>query len=204
VAHDNWGRQEIHLLFYVQDRMQELLPTVRRSEPHVFRDWQPATVTEMLGDGNVRVFQQSDERLLTEQVHADERRLLVSRVADGQTGTTWVWQSPDVWIGMTRLAASPGTAYQRHRLAEEVQYQVAGRRTLISQHGCAELEPGDFVKLPRGCAFTSLCEGEASYITLLSVAPLQRLAAPTRQAEPRSAEEIDRLRRATAAPTPAR
>ncbi|MBV8087428.1 MAG: hypothetical protein JO247_21685, partial [Chloroflexi bacterium] len=37
VAHGNWGRQDIHLLFYVDASVEDQLPGVRRSEPHTFR-----------------------------------------------------------------------------------------------------------------------------------------------------------------------
>jgi homogentisate 1,2-dioxygenase len=194
VAHDNWGREEIHLLFYVRERMVEQLPALRRSEPHVFREWQPAQMTEMIGDGDVRVYQMSDERLLLEQAHADRRRLDVVRVAEGLSGTTWVWKSPSVWIGLTEHTDSPGAEYQRHRVAEEVQYQTMGTRSLVSQHGWVELEPGDFVKLPRGCAFTSVCQGQSRYVSLLSALPLRRVADASRQGELRSADELARLR----------
>jgi homogentisate 1,2-dioxygenase len=109
-----------------------------------------------------------------------------------------VWKSPSVWIGLTEHNDSPGAEYQRHRLGEEVQYQVAGRRMLVSQHGCVDLAPGDFVKLPRGCAFTSVCQGRSRYISLLSALPLRRVADVSRQAQMRSADEVARLRPALA------
>ena len=182
VAHDNWGRQEIHLLFYVRERMQEQLPTLRGSEPHEFRDWQPTEVTEMLGDGDVRVYQMSDEQLLVNQVHSDSRRLAVMRAPEGATGTTWVWKSPTVWIGMTSLSGGR-SEYQRHRVGEEIQYQLEGKRTIVSQNGTVEVQPGDFVKIPRACAFSSQCEGASRYLSLLSVAPLRRVAEVSRRAE---------------------
>ena len=190
VAHDNWGRHEIHLLFYVRERMQEQLQARRRSEPHVFGDWQPAEVTEMIGDGDVRTFQMADEQLLVDHVHADERRLNVTRVDQSARATTWVWKSPSVWIGLTALDPSDGSEYQRHRVAEEVQYQVEGKRKLVSQCGCVDLEPGDFVKIPRGCAFTSVSDATTRYISVLSLNPLERLAKVSRQAEFRSMEEM--------------
>ncbi|MBV8715969.1 MAG: hypothetical protein JOZ65_12980, partial [Chloroflexi bacterium] len=154
--------------------------TLRGSEPHEFRDWQPTEVTEMLGDGDVRVYQMSDEQLLVNQVHSDPRRLAVMRAPEDATGTTWVWKSPNVWIGMTATLGDD-FVYVRHRVAEEVQYQVSGSRTLRSQNGTVKLESGDFVKIPRGCAFSS--EGQSRYISLLSLAPLRRVPEVSRRAE---------------------
>ncbi|MBV9598521.1 MAG: hypothetical protein JOZ87_16875 [Chloroflexi bacterium] len=156
----------------------------------MFADWQSAEVTEMIGDGDVRTYQMADEQLLVNQVHADERRLLVTSVDDSACATTWVWKSPSVWIGMTALDSSDGSEYQRHRVAEEVQYQVEGTRTLVSQCGCVDLEPGEFVKIPRGCAFTSMSDATSRYISVLSLNPLERLATVSRQAEFRSTDEI--------------
>jgi mannose-6-phosphate isomerase-like protein (cupin superfamily) len=194
VAHDNWGREDIHLLFYIQAPVEDQLPSLRRSEPHVFKDWQPATVTEMLTGKLGGAMQKADEQLIVDQAKRDPRRLDVMRVPDDAEGTTWVWKAATIWLGLTRLPRSDGREYRRHRNVEEVQYQVTGRRTLVTQRGALEIEPGDFTLIPAGCAFTSLCTEPCEYLTMVSTLPLQRVAEPTKQAQPSSTEAVDRLR----------
>ncbi|MBV9119943.1 MAG: hypothetical protein JOZ39_04490 [Chloroflexi bacterium] len=190
VAHDNWGREDIHLLFYINAPVDDQLPSLRQSEPHTFKDWEPAEVTEMLTSKLGGAMQRSDEKLLVDHIHSDTRRLHLMR-ADS---TTWVWKGATIWIGNTVLAPSNGTEYRRHRNVEEIQYQISGERTLVTQLGTLELKAGDFVKIPCGCAFTNINADPVTYLSMVSTVPLQRVAEPTQQGTPRSVEDLDKLR----------
>ncbi|WP_113705120.1 hypothetical protein [Nonomuraea lactucae] len=180
VAHDNYGRQESHILFYVPAPVtEESAWAVKRSEPVFppFPGWAPRTVTELVTEclggpeHDVSAFQ-TDEQLLLDR--KGEEAIQVLRAPD--PGTTWLYRSAHVWIGSTRLAPSDGSAFHRHRSADEIQYQISGRRTLISQRGTLDLEPGDFVRVPLGCAFTSVCEEQSTHLTLLSGRPVPQVA----------------------------
>ncbi|MFJ6900682.1 hypothetical protein [Streptomyces hokutonensis] len=202
-AHDNYGRRESHLLFYIPAPVTEVRPELRVSEPvfPAFPGWEPAVLNEMttvcLGAlGHDVALTPVDEHLLLEHVHEDKHRLKVLPAADAP-GTTWLYHSRDVWIGTTRTAAgTDGSDWHRHLGADEIQYQISGHRTLVSQRGCVELGPGDFVRLPLGIAFTSVVPADepSSHITVLSAEPIPRAASVTRTAEPSSLQRLERLR----------
>ncbi|HEX6513263.1 MAG TPA: hypothetical protein VF157_13250, partial [Chloroflexota bacterium] len=141
--------------------------------------------------------QKADERVLLDQIHRDDRRLAVMRPEPSE-GTTWVWKAASIWLGLTSAQRGNGTEYRRHCNAEEIQYQLTGRRTLVTQRGTLELEPGDFVKAPSGCAFTSIHSEPCSWLTMFSTKPLPRVAEPTRIGEPRTAAQLDELRKVAA------
>lgn len=194
-AHDNWGRHDIHLLFYVDAPVTSDLPVVRESHPHEFKDWEPAVVTELITSKFGGATQLADERLLVEHIHSDPRRLGVMRVDDAEPDPlVWVFKSATMWLGMTAIGPTNGTDYRRHRNVEEVQYQVAGHRTLVTQVGTLDLEPGDFVKIPNGCAFTNITQQGSRYLSMVSTLPLERVMDATRTGEMRQASEIDELR----------
>jgi hypothetical protein len=46
--------------------------------------------------------------------------------------------------------------------------QVKGRRMLVMQRRTLELEVGDFVNIPLGCAFTDIVRGDRVYLPVLS------------------------------------
>jgi mannose-6-phosphate isomerase-like protein (cupin superfamily) len=184
VAHDNYGRQESHLLFCIPAPATEAQAALRTSEPAfpAFPGWQPGTSNEIttasLGavGGDVAIAP-VDEQLLLERVYSDKERLQVLGTSE-TAGMTWLYTSAQVWIGTT-LTAGPavGTAWQRHHGTEEIQYQISGIRTLVSQRGTVTLEPGDFISIPLGVAFTSLvAEGDSRHTTLLSALPVPRAA----------------------------
>ncbi|HZS00002.1 MAG TPA: cupin domain-containing protein [Chloroflexota bacterium] len=194
VAHDNWGRQEIHLLFYVRTPVARQLEPVRLSRPHEFRDWEPAIVPEMISAG-AGLTVPRDERLLLAHAAHDPRRLEVLHPGSGaaEPGTRWAYKGETFWLGWCRVAQATGSDYRRHLNFEEVQFQLAGKRTLITEVGCVDLEPGDFVKVPRGVAHTSIAD-RAGYLVMYAAKPLKRLVEPVRTGELRTPEQIDKLR----------
>ncbi|GAA0510392.1 hypothetical protein [Pigmentiphaga daeguensis] len=201
VAHDNYGRQDIHLLLYVSDPAAELLPARRTSEHRQtpFPEWQPAVVNEMVskdlaGPGQCLVLAPADERLLLDHALNDPRRLAVLDPGDEAAGACWIYRSTHVWIGRTRRPASDGRVYQRHLNADEVQYQVSGRRTLVTQRGCLEIEPGDFVRIPQGVAFTSIHHEPVEYLMLASRHEIPQSAQGTKQGGRLDAAAVERLR----------
>ncbi|MFC0038905.1 cupin domain-containing protein [Actinomadura rayongensis] len=190
LGHDNYGREESHLLFYTPATVAEERAAERTSEPVFppFPGWEPGNVNEAVTQcmgapgHDITVFP-IDERLLLDQVHREKERLNVLRAAEG-AGTTWLYRSDGFRLGVVRLAASDGTVYRRTLDADEVQYQISGTRTLISQRGIVDLGPGDFVRIPQGLAHTSVTSGDAEHIVLLSGRDLPQVAATARTAEP--------------------
>ncbi|MFC6879033.1 MULTISPECIES: hypothetical protein [Actinomadura] len=203
VAHDNHGRRESHLLFYTPAPVAEERDAVRLSEPvsPPFEGWEPGAdakeaVTQCMGaPGNDIAVFPIDERLLLDQVHAERDRLRVLR-ASGDTGTTWLYRSAHLRLGVVRLRSADGRAYVRTLDADEIQYQVSGRRTLVSQRGVVELGPGDFVRVPLGVAHTSFVSGGSEHIRLLSDRELPQVAAAARTADPCEPGRIAALRAA--------
>ncbi|MDX6741564.1 hypothetical protein [Actinocorallia sp. A-T 12471] len=201
-AHDNYGRRESHLLFYIPAPVTEIARADRVSAPLFppFDGWEPKVVNELVteclgGLGHDVAIQPVDEQILLEQAHYEAARIPVLTVGE-ETGTTWLYGSSHVWLGTTRLTAAQPRAYVRHRDAEEIQYQISGRRTLATQRGVVELAPGDFVRVPVGCAFTSVTDDESVSITLLSARPVPQVAPATRKAELTIPEFADGVRHA--------
>lgn len=200
VCHDNWGRQESHLLWYLPEPFVEQLAPVRRTEALLppFPGWEPAVVNEVitdcLGSGpHDTAAQRADERLILEQVHAEDERLGVVRPVD-TPGTTFLWRGPVSSVAVVDLDTDPGLTYTRHRNADEIQYQVSGTRVLVTQHGCVEIGPGDLVRVPIGVAATSITAGRSRHIATLSLHRLPRVHAADRIARWWSAAEVERAR----------
>ncbi len=200
VAHDNYGRQESHLLFYIPAPVTEERAAVRDSEPAFppFPGWEPGSineaVTECMGalGHDIAVFP-ADEQLLLRHVGTTAERLHVLR-GDDEPGISWLYATRSVRLGTVMLAQSAGSTYRRNLDADEVQYQISGRRTLVSQLGLAELGPGDFVRIPLGVAYTSIAAGESRYIALLSDRALPQVAQTSRTAEACATEAISAAR----------
>jgi uncharacterized cupin superfamily protein len=200
VAHDNYGRGDIHVLFYVPASLSTLLAPARTSAFAMppFAGWQPQVINEQIteglgGPGRDIAVMPVDEQLLLEQGRHASTPLQVLRPPDAD-GTTWLYRWPDVMLGRTFHAASLGREYVRHATADEVQYQASGRRTLVSQRGMVALEPGDFVRIPRGVAFTSIHDAPSAHLALVSARPLPPVAETTRRAERATPEALKRLR----------
>ncbi|MDX3906104.1 MAG: hypothetical protein QHC78_10495 [Pigmentiphaga sp.] len=201
VAHDNYGRRDIHLLFYVPGPVRRLAPVDRRSEARIppFPGWSAAVVNELVtegagGPGQDVAFAPVDEQMLL--AHADEvqDRLEVLRPDARSSGTAWLYQSAEIMIGQVAVHGSEGTVYRRLCNAEEIQYQVAGTRTLVTQRGALHLKPGDFVRIPRAVAFTSIHAEPSVHLTLASTRPIPCVARDKRAAVRMRPDEIDALR----------
>jgi uncharacterized cupin superfamily protein len=199
VSHDNWGREDIHLLFYVAAPVGlELAPT-RFSGPHEFRDWTPAIVPEKISARSGAVDILTDEKLLLANAAGDSRKLEVAH-ADPQgerAGTLCIYRSAAFRLACVTAGSDEGRDYRRNLNFDEVQIQLRGTRTLITEVGCVALEPGDFVRIPAGIAHAAV-GGACSYLQMQSAKPLRRLAEATKFGELRSSKEIDDLRAALA------
>ena len=201
VAHDNYGREQTHMLFYVPAPVRELLPPVRSSTLRMppFPGWEAAPnnelMTECLGGPEHDVaISAIDEQMLLEQAHSEGGRVAVSHPDEDIAGVHWVFRGADVMIGRTNLAATQGRRFRRHLDAQEVQFQVEGRRTLVSQRGTLNLEPGDLALIPSGTAFTSISPEPSSYITLVTRIAVNRIAEVAKKAEPVTPDVLEQLR----------
>ncbi|WP_037857867.1 hypothetical protein [Streptomyces sp. NRRL S-340] len=200
VAHDNYGRRESHLLFYTPAPVREERAPVRRSEAVFppFPGWEPGdlneAVTQCMGTpGHDITVAPVDERRLLEQVHAEKERLSVLTGTE-DVGTTWLYRCAGFRLGSVRLTPGPRRVYRRTLDADEIQYQISGRRTLVSQRGIVELGPGDFVRVPLGIAHTSVCAETSEHIALFSDRELPQIAETTRTAEPYTRDRLAALR----------
>ncbi|MCQ8832169.1 hypothetical protein [Streptomyces malaysiensis] len=199
VAHDNWGRRESHLLFYTPAPVREERAPLRRSGTVFppFPGWEPGAVNEavtqcMGAPGHDITVAPVDERRLLEQVNAEKDRLTVLAGAD-EAGMTWLYHSVGFRLGIVRLRAEGPRVYRRTLDANEIQYQISGHRTLVSQRGIVELGPGDFVRIPLGIAHTSVCGEASEHIALFSDRELPQIAETTRTAEPYTPERLAAL-----------
>lgn len=199
VAHDNWGRRESHLLFYTPAPVTEERAAARQSQAVIppFPGWEPGAineaVTQCMGSvGHDITVAPIDELRLLEQVHAEKERLQVLTGSD-EPGTTWLYRSAGFRLGTVRVRPAGVRTYRRTLDADEVQYQISGRRTLISQRGIVDLGPGDFVRIPLGIAHTSVCGEESEHIALFSDRELPQIAETTRTAEPYTPERLTAL-----------
>lgn len=196
VAHDNWGRKESHLLFYLPAPVTEERQAVRESEARIppFPGWEPRgvneAVTECLGhpEHDITVFP-VDERRLLEHVHSEKLRVQVLR-GDPAPGTSWLYRCAHVRIGLAVLPSSDGRVYQRTLDADEIQYQVHGRRTVVTQRGVVELGPGDLLRIPVGIAHTSISDAVTEHIRLVCDRELPQIGETTRSADPYSPDRL--------------
>ncbi|REE95664.1 hypothetical protein [Thermomonospora umbrina] len=200
-AHDNYGREDIHLLFYTPAPVAELISEDRRAGLVIpaFPGWEAETVNELIteclgGPGNDIVMAPADERLILEQVEREAEPLKVLHPEATAPGTTWLYRSGLIKIGRAYAESSDGRVYRRVRNAEEIQYQISGHRTLVTQRGTLLLEPGDFVRIPVGVAFTSIHPEPSAHITLSSAREVPQVSEGTRRGERLPVAELDRLR----------
>ncbi|MQY09676.1 hypothetical protein [Actinomadura macrotermitis] len=204
VAHDNHAHDDIHILFYVPAHVAELSPPVRTSEPVFppFAGWEPEVrnlmTTECLGGPEHDIVMTPvDEQLLLEQARSEPERINVLRPsaesADAD-GTDWLYRSAQIRIGHTAVGRSDGRLYRTHRDADDIQYQISGRRLLVTQLGALELEPGDFVRIPVGVAFTSIVTEPSEHLTVLSALTVPQVAETNKTGRVLDVPELDRLR----------
>jgi uncharacterized cupin superfamily protein len=199
VAHDNYGREESHLLFYLPAPVTELVPVQRVSVPVFppFPGWQPGqlneAVTQCMGTPghDIAVFG-VDEQQLLQQAHAEDRRMTVLR-ADPDRATTWLYGTERIRIGFVSTTPGGARRYRRRLDADEIQYQVSGRRTLISQRGLVDLDPGDFIRMPLGVAHASVTTEPGHYLSLLSHRELSQVAETTRESQAYAPERLQTL-----------
>lgn len=190
VAHDNYCREDIHLLFYIPAPVTELVPGRRESHVMVppFAGWAPGpaneAVTQCMGSvgHDITVFP-VDEQQLLEHARTEELRMPVLRADPGQD-VTWLYGTDRIRLGVVRTANRGERRYRRTLDADEIQYQVSGRRTLATQRGVVELEPGDFVRIPLGISHASFGAEQGEYVSLLSHRELPQIAETTRTADP--------------------
>ncbi|QUQ67000.1 hypothetical protein [Kutzneria sp. CA-103260] len=187
VAHDNYGRRESHLLFYSPAPMIEERQPTRLAQATFppFEGWQAGpvneAVTECMGTPghDIAVFPVDEKRLLSN----DSERLEVLTTTPGATGVTWQYRSPRMRLGSVWLPAADGRHYRRTLDADEIQYQISGRRIVVSQRGSVELRPGDLVRIPLGVAHTSIATEPTEHLVLLSDRALTQVAPTDRYAE---------------------
>lgn len=190
IAHDNYSKAGVHLIFYFHGPVElQCEPQhIGKTQLPPFPGWEPRTqleaITSCLGGPHCDVgVSQIDEGLLLQAVDATKERLRVVR-PQGESGeTVWVYKAAKVWIGSTTLDQKAPRIYRRHRCADEIQFQVRGRRTLITQRGSATLNPGECVSIPLGCAFASVAEEEAQYLSVLTTEPAPATSEPVRYFE---------------------
>ena len=202
VAHDNLGRKQSHLLFYVPAPAEELQAPIRTSAATFppFPGWEPGDLNELIteclgGPEHDVAISPIDEQLLLSQVDAEHDRINVLHPTETGDGTTWLYRTDKVQIGRTNASRSVGREYRRHLDADEVQYQIDGHRTLVTQRGRLDLGPGDFVRIPVGCAFTSVHAAPSSHVTVASAISIPQVAPVSAKADTVDLEEIELLRR---------
>lgn len=209
VAHDNYGREAVHLLFYIPAPVLEVVPVYKRGEylSEPFEGWKSRNIEELMtnclggpGPDCDIALSYTDEALLLEKAKGleESKRLPIVKPSGRANGETeWLYKSKHVWLGFTRHISGSqkdATVYRRHRRAEEIQAQVKGKRTIISQRGILQLEPGDFVNLPFGVAFTEVAGEESEHITILTFNVTPPKAEVAREAEPVSWSAVQALR----------
>lgn len=197
VAHDNYGRKESHLLFYIPAPIVELASPVRTSEPvsPPFPGWQPGeineAVTQCMGTvgHDIAVFP-ADETLLLDRVHAESDRMRVLSIGPN-AGYNWLYGTATVRLGTVTISPDDGgRRYRRNLDADEIQYQITGTRTLLTQRGIVDLKPGDFVRIPLGVAHTSVADESSTHISLQSHLELPQIAESDRSADEFSLERL--------------
>ncbi|MFD3459813.1 hypothetical protein ACFWVM_08910 [Nocardia fluminea] len=201
VSHDNYGRAESHLLFYVPAPAAETCPAPRTSERVMppFPGWAPGqineAVTQCMGTAghDIAVFPVDEQALLDRVVHEHDRMPVLN--VPKALGSTWLYQAEQFRMGTTTFAGEADAVrrYRRTLDADEIQYQISGRRTLLTQRGIVELGPGDFVRVPLGIAHASVGHEPGAYISVLSHRELPQVADTARTAQPCSPEYLASL-----------
>ncbi|KAJ5995806.1 hypothetical protein N7481_002783 [Penicillium waksmanii] len=218
VAHDNFGRKEVHLLFYIIAPVTDLGHVALRSEVKKegpFPGWKKATpsaiemMTECLGArGCDIVVSMADEDLLLDPSLAQStsfarsgealvvQRATAPRVSGSQQQhPEWLYKSATVWIGNVNLDKTDGKVYSRHRRADAIQYQLEGSRTLVTQRGTIEMHPGDYICIPKGCAYTNISKGTCQYVVILTSEIASVKAPYCKMASETSMEMVEAIRK---------
>ena len=197
VAHDNYGRNDIHLIFYLHGPALPGLQPVGHGEHRVppFPGWQAKpmveVVTDCLGGPDCSIaYSMADEELILNAAarFADRLEILEPQAPPGET--EWVYRAPKVWIGHTRLHRTSERRYQRRMCADEIQFQVEGTRTIVSQRGVVTLSPGEFTCIPVGCAHASVADGPSKHLSVLTSERVPPQKQPVRFADTNISEWI--------------
>ena len=187
VAHDNYGREDIHLILYMHGPARACIAPVAEGTARIppFEGWQERPMLEITTNGlgaphcDVASCMIDEVVLLGAANEADERMQVLQ--PSGLLGETeWLYKAAKVWVGHTLLWPSSVRTYLRHLRADEIQYQVSGSRILVTQHGAVALNPGDFTCIPLGCAFTSITDQESRHISVLTAERVPPAREPTR------------------------
>jgi uncharacterized cupin superfamily protein len=190
VAHDNYGRNDIHLIFYLRGPSLPLVAPRAFSEHRIppFVGWQESMAVEVTTDelgaprSDVASGMTDERMLLDEAIHCDEK-IPILRAPEATDQVEWIYKAPRIWIGHTWINKATTRSYIRHMGADEIQYQVSGSRTLLSERGYVTLEPGDFVCIPLGCSFASIAQGDSRHISVLTAERIPPVREASRRAD---------------------
>lgn len=190
VAHDNRGREDIHLIFYLHGPVETCLIPVGHGEHRVppFEGWESQPMVEVttnnLGGPNGAIaYSMADEDLILGAAAHFPDPLEILEPTGSVGEPEWLYRAPKIWIGHTRLERTTERRYRRRLGSDEIQYQAHGTRTIVSQRGVVTLNPGDFTCIPRGCTYANLTDGESRHLSFLTTEPVPPATEPTRLAE---------------------
>lgn len=190
VAHDNYGRDDIHLILYFHGPAKPMIAPVGHGAylATPFSGWQSkpmveVTTNNMGGPNGAVSYSMADEDLILGAATRcdDPLEILEPQGAPGEI--EWIYHAPKVWIGHTVLAATAERSYQRRLGADELQYQAEGTRTIVSQRGVVTLHPGDFTCIPRGCSYANLTDGPSKHLSVLTAETVPAAREPSRFAD---------------------
>ncbi len=199
VAHDNYGREDIHLIFYMHGPARACVKPVGYGEHRVppFPGWQAKTMVETTtvglgGPGGSIAYSMADEQLLLDAAKNTEHRLEVLAPSGPPGELEWVYRAPKVWIGHTRLERTTMRRYQCDLSGDEIQFQAEGTRTIVSQRGVVTLNAGEFTLIPRGCAYANLAGGASRHLSVLTEESVPPAIQPSRLADAQVADWLAR------------
>jgi hypothetical protein len=203
VAHDNYAQEDVHIIFYIPQGVLENVVPYRSTEYLMppFPGWEAKEsgsiefITEHLSEigTDCSTFYTDEQMLLDNAKTQPERMAFVRSSVSGSL--EWLYKGENVWLGIQNFENSDGKVYTRHRMADELQIQTMGKRTLITQRGTLQIEPGDFVSIPLGCAFTSVAHEANGYISVLMRYPAIPKKQFTKMAEPTTEETLIQARK---------
>lgn len=204
-AHDNAGIADVHLIFYLTAPAHQVVEPARQAEFKMppFKGWESRpiaeVITECLGTpGCDRGYSMVDEDLLLNAFPKNGLDPInIVNAYDSQSAlgaTQWLYKSEMAWLGSTNLSPNSEHVYRRHRRADEIQCQVHGTRLLVTQRGTIRLEPGDFINIPVGTAFTSIVEAESTHLSVLTRIPAEPKVPASKTAEQTTPETLQNIR----------
>lgn len=203
VAHDNVAQDDVHLIFYIPEGVQECVKPYRKAEYLMppFEGWKPKDSIEFVTDHfgavgtDVSTFYTSEQMLLDNAKQVDNHMTVVRFSEHANTEIQWMYKSTNIWLGWKCFDKDDGSTYTRHRQAEELQFQMEGHRTLVTQRGSIEMEPGDFARIPLGCAHTSIAHEANRYLTVLMRYPADAKKSFSKTGVPTTESLLDMARR---------